>query len=101
MSNEVGGALKFLSQPFVNIVMRLSTGTWVIEAIEYKNEVESDLQVIWRSPWPQEATRTATTVNMHMGIRVKEVATFKSKVIALLFMDLKCLKVQMYGNKSC
>ena len=46
LSNEGGGALSFLSQPFVNIVHKgqISTGTWVIEATEYKNEVGSDLQ---------------------------------------------------------
>ena len=48
-------------------------------------------KVIWRSPWPQKATRMATTVNMHIDIGVKKVAAFKSKVtfIVPLLASLK------------
>ena len=39
--------------------------------------LEVTSKVILRSPWPQEATRMAITVNMHMDIRVKDVNRIK------------------------
>ena len=79
LSNEGGGALSFLSQPFVNIVHKgkISTLTWVIE-------VGSDLQGHLEVTMALEATRMAIQVNIHMDIRVKEVAGFKSKVILIV-----------------
>ena len=47
-----------------------STGTWVIEASEFKFKVRSDLLGHLEVTMASEATRMAITVNIHMDIRV-------------------------------
>ena len=50
-SNEGGGALSFLSQPFVNIVHKgqKRTGTWVIEATEVGSDLQGHFEVTMAS----------------------------------------------------
>ena len=53
------------------------TGTWVIEATEFKYEVRSDLGGHMEA---SEATTMAVTGNMHIDTRVIEVACIKYHV---------------------
>ena len=57
-----------------------STGTWVIEATEFKFEVRSDLRGHLEAAMASEATIMAILGNMHIDARVIEVACIKSEV---------------------
>ena len=57
-----------------------STGTWVIEATEFKFEVRSDLRGHLEAAMASEATIVAILGNMHIDARVIEVACIKSEV---------------------
>ena len=59
-----------------------STGTWVIEATEFKFEVKSDLRGHLEAAMALEATIIAILGNMHIDARVTEVADFKFNVIS-------------------
>ena len=56
------------------------TGTWVIEATEFKYEVRSDLGGHMEAAMASEATKMAVTGNMHIDARVIEVACIKYNV---------------------
>ena len=56
------------------------TGTWVIEAIEFKYEVRSDLRGHMEATVTSEATKMAVAGNMHIDARVIEVACVKYNV---------------------
>ena len=55
-----------------------STGTWVIEATEFKFEVRSDLRGHLEAATVSEAIILAILGNMHIDARVIEVACIKS-----------------------
>ena len=57
-----------------------STGTWVIEATEFKFEVRSDLGGHMEAAMTSEATKMAVPGNMHIDARVIEVAFIKYDV---------------------
>ena len=57
-----------------------STGTWVIEATEFKFEVRSDLRGHLEAAMASEATIMAVPGNMHIDTKVIGVACIKSKV---------------------
>ena len=57
-----------------------STGTWVVEATEFKFEVRSDLRGHLEAAMASEATIVAILGNMHIDARVIDVACIKSEV---------------------
>ena len=57
-----------------------STGTWVVEATEFKFEVRSDLQGHLEAAMASEATIMAVPGNMHIDTKVIGVACIKSEV---------------------
>ena len=56
------------------------TGTWVIEATEFKYEVRSDLGGPLEASMASEATIMAVPGNMHIDTKVTGVACIKSYV---------------------
>ena len=85
---HAGLHVNFVLPSFLPSVKRLqeaykgkkSTGTWVIEATEFKFEVRSDLRGHLEAAMASEATIMAVPGNMHMDARVIEVAFIKSEV---------------------
>ena len=57
-----------------------STGTWVIEATEFKFEVRRDLRGHLEAAMASEATIMAISDNMHIDARVTEFACIKFEV---------------------
>ena len=57
-----------------------STGTWVIEATEFKSEVRSDLGGHMEAAMASEASKMAVPGNIHIDARVIKVAFIKSDV---------------------
>ena len=57
-----------------------STGTWVIEAAEFKFDIISDLQGHLEVTMASEATNMFFWANMHMGFRVIELSDNKSDI---------------------
>ena len=57
-----------------------STGTWVVEATEFKFEVRSDLRGHLEAAMASEATIMAVPGNMHIDTKVIGVAGIKSEV---------------------
>jgi len=54
------------------------TGTWVIEGIEFKFEIRSDLRGHMEAAMASEAIIMAVPGNMHIGARVIQVALITS-----------------------
>ena len=57
-----------------------STGTWVIEATEFKSEVRSDLGGHMEAAMASEASKMTVPGNIHIDARVIKVAFIKSDV---------------------
>ena len=57
-----------------------STGTWVIEATEFKSEVRSDLGGHMEATMALEASKMVVPGNIHIDARVIKVAFSKSDV---------------------
>ena len=64
-------------QPFRS---QKSTGTWVIEASEFKCEVRSDFGGHMEAARASEASKMAVSGNIHIDARVMKVAFIKSYV---------------------
>ena len=59
---------------------QISMGTCVIEVTEFNFEVSLDPRGLVEPTMTSEATKMAVRGNMHMNIRVLEVACFKTEV---------------------